>query len=187
MEFIGFNATCKPYSVLVDVRRRISDHFYLSELIRTSVGDTRKILNHPDFLSIVNLTRLCELVLEPLRGYLCTEFHIPYLIVNSAYRSATINALVGGSSTSQHMSGLAADIPLLSPDLAFKVRSDDKDFKKILRYYLDAIYDLNLPFDQLIFERKGTCVWLHISIAPVGKVPRRQALNIPEWYKPLPF
>ena len=83
---------------------------------------------------------LIENVLDPLR----IAINSP-IIVTSGYRSPSLNKALGGSSTSQHLRGQAADIrsKIIKPELICQI-----------------IVDLKLPFDQLINEFDQ---WVHVS------------------------
>lgn len=89
------------------------------------------------------------------------------IIVTSGYRPPILNAKVGGSPTSSHKYGLAADI---------KSKSTLKDNVNILISALKS----GIPYDQLIIEyptfEKGELVsmkWLHVGIRTN---PRKQIL-----------
>ena len=131
----------------------LSPHFTLEELTTT---DHRQFDNTPNASEIANLTRLAdflEQVKEAVGG--------KAVMVNSAFRSAQVNAAVGSKETSQHRVGCAADIrvPGMTTDAVVK-----------------AIIAAKLPFDQLIreFDR-----WTHISVPnTVGAAPRGQVLII---------
>ena len=118
---------------------QLSKNFSLKELTKSETAIRRGIPNEPSAEQIENLKTLVENVLQPLRDY----FNLP-LVVNSGYRSPAVNTLIGGSATSQHMKGEAADIVIPTVDL--------KDV------YL-AIMG-NLPYDQLIYEFDS---WIHVS------------------------
>ena len=131
----------------------LTEHFTLEEL---TITDHREFDNTPNASETANLTRLAgflEKVKEAVGG--------KAVMVNSAFRSAQVNAAVGSKETSQHRVGCAADIrvPGMTPDEVVK-----------------AIIAAKLPFDQLIreFDR-----WTHASITndPKGK-PRGQVLII---------
>ena len=131
----------------------LSPNFTLEEL---TITDHREFDNTPNASETANLTRLAgflEKVKEAVGG--------KAVMVNSAFRSAQVNAAVGSKETSQHRVGCAADIrvPGMTPDAVVK-----------------AIIAAKLPFDQLIreFDR-----WTHASITndPKGK-PRGQVLII---------
>ena len=87
-------------------RIKLSPNFYLDEFTRSQVAVRHDITIsvEPDSLVLENLRRLCVNVLQPLREAL-GPVH-----VTSGYRPLAVNILVGGSSRSQHIDGLAADI-----------------------------------------------------------------------------
>lgn len=131
----------------------MTPHFTLEELTHT---DHRELDNTPNDDERQNLYRLADF-LEQIRALL----HGKPIMINSAYRSAEVNAAVGSKPTSQHRLGCAADIrvPGMTPDEVVK-----------------KIMISGLPFDQLIreFDR-----WTHVSIPNhPGDAPRRQVLII---------
>ena len=95
-----------------------------------------------------------SLVLDPLR-----EAYGKPINVNSGYRCPKLNKAVGGSSTSRHVLGRAAD----------NTGGSKVENKKLF----DLVKSLKLPFDQLIWEKGG--VWVHVSCSPRN---RRQVLSI---------
>lgn len=88
---------------------------------------------------------LVENVLDPLRE----EYGKPILI-SSGYRCRGLNKLIGGSSTSQHCKGEAADL----------VVDEGKD--GLLRL-MEIILENGMMVDQCIIERSGKSTWLHVS------------------------
>ena len=137
----------------------LSEHFTLAELTHT---DHRSLDNTPNPGEIQNLRRLAaflELVKTQLGGR--------FVLVNSAFRSAAVNAAVGSSDKSQHRLGCAADIrvPGMTPD-------------KVVRSVMTA----GLPYDQIIREFSDPIKgggWTHISIPNFSELPpRRMALII---------
>lgn len=125
---------------------RLSEHFTLEELTKSQTAVRRGIDNTPSAESLENLELVCEHILEPIRNH----FGIPFS-PNSGYRSPELNAAVGGSTSSQHMSGGAVDVEV--PGIP------NKD---LFRWVRD-----NLEFDQIILEfyREGVedSGWVHIS------------------------
>jgi len=85
-------------------------HFTLEEFVQSQTATRHNLPNTPTSGDITNMTLLCTNVLEPLR----TLIDEP-LTISSGYRSPDVNKLVGGSPTSQHCEGKAAD--LLCPPL----------------------------------------------------------------------
>jgi hypothetical protein len=81
---------------------RLSKNFTLAELTATSHG---KLQDAPSLEVIQNLQHLCIHVLQPLRDAIGRPVYI-----TSGYRSAKLNARVGGVKNSYHLRGLAADI-----------------------------------------------------------------------------
>jgi hypothetical protein len=130
----------------------MTPHFTLAELTHT---DHREFDNTPNEAELANIRRLAEF-LEQVKTVLGGK----PIMVNSAFRSKSVNDAVGSKDTSQHRIGCAADfrVPSMTPDQVVK-----------------AIIAANLPFDQVIreFDR-----WTHISIPNVGSAPRKQALII---------
>lgn len=118
---------------------RLSPHFSLAEMIVSQTAARRGIDNTPGDAEIAALRTLCIEVLEPVRKH----FDRP-VIVSSGYRSPTVNRAIGGSSSSQHCKGEAADftVPGVSVlDLAQWMHR-------------------NLNYDQLIYEFGS---WVHVS------------------------
>jgi hypothetical protein len=125
----------------------LSPHFTLAELTRSEAATRMGLDNTPSPDVIVNLRALCEKVLEPLRVAIGKP-----LRVNSGYRGPLANTAVGGSNTSQHSKGEAADIEV-----------DGMDNTQLAK----KIIELKLPVDQLILEfvdadRPGSG-WIHVS------------------------
>ena len=122
----------------------LSIYFSLEELTFSSTGARLGIDNTPPPEIITNLTNLALYILDPLRELINMPIH-----VDSGYRCWPINAAVGGSKTSQHPEGKAAD--LIVPGLSVI------DFNKIIK---DAALNKGLPVDQLIREYDR---WNHVS------------------------
>ena len=145
-------------NVTINKQARLSEHFKLAELCKTSVKT--KDGNIPSHVHIENLKRVCSW-LEMLRS----EWNKRYgdgddpIIINSGYRSAQVNKAVGGVATSNHLTGCAVDIRVLG-------------MEQLLRYaviLLDISDESQEPFDELLIERnaKGT-YWLHFAVRPEG-------------------
>lgn len=130
-------------------------YFTIAELCRSNTADRLKIDNRCSDEIATNLTALVDNVLDPLR----TWYGRP-LTVSSGYRCPALNKAVKGSSTSQHMSGQAADID-----------TGNKQQNKLLFEYIRK----HLPFDQLIDE--SNFAWVHVSYRADGK-NRKQTLKL---------
>lgn len=130
--------------------------FTIEELTKSTTAQQKGIKNVPSKEEEQNLIALIENVLDPLR-----EAYGKPIIVTSGYRCPALNRAVGGASTSQHMTGQAADI---------RTVLDTKSENKKL---FDLAQKLKLPFDQLIDEHNLD--WIHISYSNRN---RRQVLTI---------
>jgi len=133
---------------------RISKNFYLSEFTESETALRLDIDNNPSCVEVDNITLLVYKVLQPLRDYLKDYIHI-----TSGFRSDHLNLIIGGSKTSDHKTGKAADI---------KCKNMAKAFKYIAE---------NLDYDQLIWEfgNKNQPSWIHVSFKSEGN--RRQILQ----------
>ena len=146
--------------------RNLSEHFTLEEMCRTSVKGFNNI---PNAAQTNNLKRLCGW-LEKLR----LEWNSRYgdgddpIIINSAFRSSAINKAVGGSATSNHLSGCAADIRVLG-------------MEQLMRYatiLLDISDKTKENFDELLMERKGNSLWLHFAVRETGNRRKIKFLEV---------
>ena len=80
-------------------------YFTLQELTRSDTAKRLSIDNTPDAAVMSHLETLVERLLDPLRE----AFGRP-IIVTSGYRCPELNKAVGGSPTSPHLQGYAADL-----------------------------------------------------------------------------
>lgn len=131
-------------------------YFTLKELTNSSAAKKHGIINVPSITEERNLISLVDNILDPLR-----EAYGKPIIVTSGFRGNLLNKILGGSKTSQHMTGQAADI---------KTKEDTPEENKKL---FDLIIELDLPFDQLIDEYNYN--WIHVSYSPKH---RKQILHI---------
>ena len=143
--------------VSINKQARLSQHFTLGELCKTSARTPDG--NIPSHVHIENLKRLCGW-LEMLRD----EWNKRYgegndpIIINSGFRSWEVNKKAGGSSTSNHLVGCAADIKCAGKEQALR-------YAVIL---LDISDDAKVDFDELIIEVRGSTVWVHFAVRPKG-------------------
>lgn len=124
---------------------RLSPHFTLGELTKSQTALRMGMDNDPDEETIEAMTALCVEALEPIREH----FGRP-VVVNSGYRSPNVNRAIGGTSTSQHCKGEAADVEV--PGL---------DNEELYLWAAD-----NIDFDQLILEYytgEESSGWVHVS------------------------
>lgn len=133
---------------------KLTDHFSLAEMTASETAARKGIDNTPSPAIIKNLTRTAQL-LERVRVLLGSK----PILVSSGYRSPTLNAAVGGSKSSAHIQGLAADF--ICPGFGTPLE------------ICQRLESLGVEFDQLIQE--GT--WVHIGLAAEGVKSRRQVLT----------
>lgn len=132
----------------------MAEFFTKSELTRSDTARTLKIDNTPTPEASAALDALMWNVLDPIRRMWGKP-----IIVNSGYRCPKLNAAIGGSATSQHMKGEAADITAGDP-------TKNKEL-------FDMLAQSAIPFDQLIDEKNYR--WIHVSYRPNG---RRSVLHL---------
>jgi hypothetical protein len=127
----------------------LSPNFSLHELTKSETALRLGLDNTPDDEATENLRLLCEKVLQPVRDH-----YGKGVKVNSAFRSPESNAAVGGSKTSDHCLGRAADIEIpgvANADLAQWIM-DNLDYTQlILEFYTPGIPDSG---------------WVHVSYDP---------------------
>ena len=149
--------------VTINKQSRLSEHFTLGEMTKTKYKTADG--NIPSHVAVENLKRLCSW-LERLRStynekYVKIRNEEP-IIVNSGFRSWEVNKLAGGSTTSNHLVGCAADISCLGKEQALR-------YATIL---LDIADESREDFDEIIIEQRGTTVWVHFAVRP--KMNRRK-------------
>ena len=150
-------------TVSINKKEKLTEHFTLGEMTKTSYKT--KDGNIPSHVAIENLKRLCGW-LEMLRSEYNKRYTVKEepIIINSGYRSWEVNKRVGGSSTSNHLVGCAADIKCYGKEQALR-------YAVIL---LDIADESREDFDELIIEVRGSRVWVHFAVRPKGN--RRKIL-----------
>lgn len=123
---------------------QLTKHFSLEELTFSETALRRNLDNTPNESEIVNLKKLCEKVLEPIREQINLPIHI-----NSGFRSPEVNLAVGGKSNSQHMKAEASD----SIAIGITVGQYYNRIKMMVEAKL-------IEVDQCIIEYNR---WVHIS------------------------
>jgi zinc D-Ala-D-Ala carboxypeptidase len=127
----------------------LSANFSLHELTKSETALRMGFDNTPDDEATENLRLLCEKVLQPVRDHFGKGVK-----VNSAYRSPESNAAVGGSKTSDHCKGMAADIEIpgvANAELAQWIMDNLEYTQLILEFYTPGIPDsgwVHVSFDQ---------------------------------------
>lgn len=131
----------------IDTSKKLSENFTLSEFLESATADKLGIKNTPTLLDIYHMEELCRNLLQAIRD----AWGKP-IKVNSGYRCPRLNKAVGGSATSVHMRGWAADIKPTSGTYA--------DFEK---FVVEFLKKSGLKWDQIIREKSGNSKWLHIG------------------------
>lgn len=129
---------------------QLSENFTLEEFVASATAKRLDINNIPGKEQINNLKKLCQTILQPIRN----EFS-QVITVTSGYRSELLNRAVGGSKTSQHLKGEAADIICY-------------DNKRLWELITSMINKGVIRVGQLINERNLS--WIHISLPSTSSV-----------------
>ena len=153
-------------NVTINKSIHLSEHFTLGEVTKSRHAE---IYNIPSHVAIENLKRVCVWLEELRRRYnlryvlrsvsppeLGGEKDTP-IIINSGYRSPELNRKVGGSATSNHLTGCAVDIRVVGIEQAMR-------YAVILMDYAD---ETKQDYDELLIERnKSGGYWLHFAVRP---------------------
>ena len=122
-------------------------YFSIKELCKSSTAKKLNIDNTPSAEIEKNLTVLIEQCLDPIRE----AFGGP-IMVTSGYRCPQLNAACGGSPTSEHKTGFAADIDTSDNTRLWEViTSGDFKWTQLINEYPDE---------------NGEPSWIHISYNP---------------------
>lgn len=128
---------------------KLAPNFTLAEMIKSETALRHGMDNTPSQAVISNLQVLALSVLQPVRDHFARGVK-----VNSGYRSPEVNAKVGGSRTSDHCKGMAADIEIPgvpNHELASWIRDNLSYTQLILEFYTPGVPDSG---------------WVHVSYDP---------------------
>lgn len=144
---------------------QIFSRFYSQNQVALSNTATQQGINNtPTAAAMRNASYLAQIVLDPITEYFQEDIPGALLTINSWYRSPELNTAIGGSSTSDHMSGSAADV----------------SFSGGNNFIIDAILDWDIPFDQLIIYPNYIHLSYDTSVAPEQqqkRVMRKEGSN----------
>jgi len=128
---------------------QLTENFSLHELTKSEAALRLNLDNTPGETEVDNLRLLAQKVLQPVRDHYGMGVK-----VNSGYRSSESNAAIGGSKTSDHCFGRAADIEIPGVPNA-----------ELAQWIMD-----NLDYTQLILEFYTPGIpdsgWVHVSYDP---------------------
>ena len=137
---------------------KLTANFTLAEMTKSDTALRLNLENEPDEQQLAALKTLCEKVLQPVRDHYGMGVK-----VNSGFRHPLVNAKVGGSTTSDHCKGFAADIEIpgiANADLAQWI-ADNLEFRQlILEFYTPGVPDSG---------------WVHVSYNPADN--KKQVLT----------
>ncbi len=111
---------------------KLSNNFSLSEFTASPTADRLGIDNTPNKEVTDNLQELVTFVLQPIRD------RFGSVVISSGYRSPELNKAIGGSTTSDHCLGCAADFEVQGMDNKAMAQwiANNLDFKQvILEFY----------------------------------------------------
>lgn len=125
----------------------MAKYFTVAEMLKSETADKNKIQNIPSAEIEQNIEELLG-VLDGLR-----EFYGKPIRITSGYRCAELNRLVGGSPTSAHVIGYAADLQPIGDTF--------ENFKASVLKWLKKS---GVKFDQCIIERNKNTQWVHFGL-----------------------
>lgn len=128
---------------------QLTRNFSLAELTKSETALRHDMDNTPGAVEIGNLTELAGKVLQPVRDHFAKGVK-----VNSGFRHPEVNAKVGGSKTSDHCKGQAADIEIPgvpNAELAEWIKNNLEFTQLILEFYTPGVPDSG---------------WVHVSYDP---------------------
>ena len=134
---------------------QLTKNFSLEELTATS----KKVNNTPNSVQLFHLKETANM-LQSLR-----DVYGKGIKINSGFRSAALNKMVGGSATSAHSYGYAADTVPSNGDM--------KTYQKVVLEWAKMH-----AFDQIIIEYPTNYVasWIHIGLKNGSGLQRKQIL-----------
>lgn len=124
----------------------MAKYFTVAEMLKSETAEKNQINNTPSVEVEQNIEELL-LVLDGLR-----EFYGP-IRITSGYRCTELNKLVGGSPTSAHVIGYAADL-----------RPIGDTFENFKAEVLKWLKKSKVKFDQCIIERNKNTQWVHFGL-----------------------
>lgn len=147
----------------IDPNLKISQNFYMSELIQSSVALRLGIDNTPTPEYQKNLIEATKKLWQPARTLLDKP-----MLISSGYRSQSLNEAVGGSDSSAHSIGFAIDFT--APSFG--------DTRKIAEFLAKELKRKGIKFDQIILEfPESPSSWIHLGYKSQKGEQRGQLLT----------
>ena len=134
----------------------LTANFSLAEMVKSDTALRHDMDNTPGEAEIANLKTLCEKVLQPVRDHFQRGVK-----VNSGFRHPEVNAKVGGSKTSDHCKGQAADIEIpgiANADLAVWIMENLTYTQLILEFYTPGVPDsgwVHVSYDSANLKKQN--------------------------------
>lgn len=146
----------------IDLNQKLSKNFTLGEFIASDTARKKGIDNTPTLADIYHMQELCTYLLQPIRD----AWGKP-IKVKSGFRCLKLNRAVGGSPTSVHTRGWAADIKPASGS-----------YKEFEEFVINFLKNSDLGWDQAIRETSGNSKWLHIGYKNSAGKQRKMIFNL---------
>ena len=134
-------------------------YFRLEEFLISETALNLGLQNNPSWSVVKNLQEL-SLFLDELRKDWGSAIR-----VTSGFRCERLNKAVGGSPTSAHLIGYAADIQ--------PVNGKMDEFITFLKNWAE-----DKDFDEIIIEKNKKTTWVHISIRNMRGQQRHKLFNM---------
>lgn len=142
--------------------------FLISRYTRSETAERQPGLKYeqenPPAAVIDNLVRLHNTIIAPIEECF-------FIRIGSGYRCEPVNKMVGGSLTSAHLFGRAADIEPVEETL--------QRYQELCRW----ITENKIPFDKMILEYgakevEGIPAWIHLQVNKIPGKSRRLVYRI---------
>lgn len=138
----------------------MSQFFVYSEFTKSETAVRLKIDNEPkeEYIqdNILELMKVMDNIRLHWTAY-CQEnsYQNPEIIINSGYRCEALNKALGGSKTSAHKIGAAAD---------FEAKNGRN--KELFKVVKEVLKEYNIKFEELINEKNFS--WIHLALKTIN-------------------
>lgn len=125
----------------------MKSYFTIEELCKSDTAEKLNIDNTPSEEVIERLNEIIDFM-NPIR-----EAWGSAIIVTSGYRCPELNKAVGGSETSVHQIGYGIDM-----------QPKNGKIEEFIEFLINYVKDNNLKWDQILFERSKSAIWIHLGL-----------------------